>query len=79
MFNAAYNFMAALYVQMEELKRNPMAMIQSLERGDADSSGSTMRTAGIVALILALFLIVAAAVLTLAGQTAEKLKEPPLQ
>jgi hypothetical protein len=78
MYNQLYNFASMVRVQFEDFKRNPAEMIRSLERGDADSAGSTMRTAGIVALILLLFTIVAVAVLVLANQTADKLTEPPI-
>ena len=36
--------------------------IQKLERGDADSSGSTLRTVGIVALVLIVVAVLGAAI-----------------
>lgn len=70
--------MIALYVAMDEILRNPMALAKRLERGDADSSGSTMRTAGVVALVLAIFGFVAGAVYLLAQTTGGQITTPPL-
>ena len=50
--------------------------LAKLERGDADSSGSTLRTAGIVALILVIFGLVATAVVALATDTSGKITTP---
>ncbi len=55
---------------------NPMALVQRIERGDADSSGSTMRTAGVVALVLIIFGAVATAVVILANATGAKVTTP---
>jgi hypothetical protein len=76
MFNQLYGKMTQVWIAYEDLKRDPVAMIKRLERGDADSSGSTMRTAGIVALILAIFLLLGGAVYTLANATTGQIKAP---
>ena len=56
MFSKLYNSMANAYIAAYDLQRK-------LERGDADSSGSTMRTAGVVALILLIFGVIATCLL----------------
>ena len=55
MFSKLYTTMSMGRLAVEDFKSNPIAFVQKLERGDADSSGSTMRTAGVVALILLIF------------------------
>jgi hypothetical protein len=45
-----------------------MNLLKKLERGDADSSGSTLRTMGVVILILAVVLLIGGAVWWAAGQ-----------
>jgi hypothetical protein len=45
MSSKLYDLSIRAYLAIEELK-------QKLERGDADSSGSTLRTVGVVALVL---------------------------
>ena len=72
MFNNVYLKAALVRMALE----NPAEIVKMLERGDADSSGSTMRTAGIVALVLAIFGLVATAVVVLATSTAGKVKTP---
>ena len=71
---------AAIYnnlVKTALIVNNPMGnLVQKLERGDADSSGSTMRTAGVVALVLVIFAAIAAAVSTLATATAGDIAAP---
>ncbi len=70
----------ALYnnlVKAALVANNPMGtLVQKLERGDADSSGSTMRTAGVVALVLVIFAAIAAAVAGLADATAGDIAAP---
>ena len=56
---------------------NPMSLVQKLERGDADSSGSTIRTAGVVALVLVIFAVIAAAVAGLADTAASGISGGP--
>ena len=75
MYDKLYNSMAKAYVAIGDAK----AMVRKLERGDADSSGSTMRTAGVVALVLAIFGFVAGAVYILAEATGGQVDTPPLQ
>jgi len=48
----------------------------ALERGDADSSGSTIRTLGVVSLILIIFGVLAAAVAATATQAGVNVKPP---
>ena len=52
MYSKLYNVLASARVTVEEVKHNPLAMVRKLERGDADSSGSTLRTVGIVLLVV---------------------------
>ena len=75
MFNNLYVKAAAARIALDEYT-NPALLVKRLERGDADSSGSTMRTAGVVALVLAIFLLIGVAVNALAGTAAGSIKEP---
>jgi hypothetical protein len=72
MLNNLYNTSAKLWIAVEDLKSN----VKKLERGDADSSGSTMRTAGVVALILIIFTVIAAAVIAAANGAAAGIANP---
>ena len=76
MFDKLYTTMSLGRLSVEDFKSNPMAFIQKLERGDADSSGSTMRTAGVVALILLIFAALATAVIAVATQAAGSIQDP---
>ncbi len=58
-----YTAMVMAYVKLAEMRRQ-------LERGDADSSGSTLRTVGVVVLIVAVILMLGAAVYTAASGAA---------
>ena len=58
------------------VNEGPVALLKKLERGDADSSGSTTRTAGVVALVLVIFAAIAAAVASLASSTAGDINAP---
>ena len=49
------------------------ALAKRMERGDADSSGSTIRTGLVVALVIALLGVLAAAVSALGGRVAGRL------
>ena len=49
---------------------NLMDYVKKLERGDADSSGSTLRTMGIVLLVVAVVLVIGTAVLLAARSVA---------
>jgi len=66
MFDKLYNSMATAYYTA----RDPLALVQKLERGDADSSGSTLRTIGIVVLVLAVIGVIGAAVMIAGHQAA---------
>ena len=72
MFNNVYLQVALVRMALD----NPAQILKMLERGDADSSGSTMRTAGIVALVLVIFGAIATAVSGLATATGAKLRSP---
>jgi hypothetical protein len=76
MFNNLYLKAANARLTLDEVAANPMALVKKLERGDADSSGSTMRTAGVVALVLVIFLAIGAAVAALASSTAGNITTP---
>lgn len=52
-------------------------MRQKLERGDSDSAGSTMRTMGIIVLVIAVVLLIGAAVMAAAGTVAGELEGNP--
>jgi membrane protein YqaA with SNARE-associated domain len=64
MFTKLYNTSAKAYVAVADLRKQ-------LERGDADSSGSTLRTAGVVVLVLAVVAAIGAAVAIAAGQVVD--------
>lgn len=76
MFNNLYLKAAAARMTLDDIAANPTALVKKIERGDADSSGSTMRTAGVVALVLVIFLAIGAAVAALASGTAGKISTP---
>jgi hypothetical protein len=78
MFNNLYLKAAAARIAFDEAT-DPVFWVKKLERGDADSSGSTMRTAGVVALVIVIFLAIGAAVATLAEATKLKIKAPAFQ
>lgn len=71
--NSLYNAMADVYIAIDDFKRDPMAVVQKLERGDADSSGSTLRTIGIVVLVLSVVMIIGVAVIAASRDAAEKI------
>ena len=75
MKTAIYNNLVKTALFVNEVK-TPMGLAKKLQRGDADSSGSTMRTAGVVALVLVIFAAIAAAVANLANATGDKIAEP---
>lgn len=53
--------------------RDPVALARRLERGDADSSGSTLRTLGIVILVVLVVGVIGTAVYAAAGVIAGKI------
>ncbi len=63
MSNKFYAVTVNAYVYLNSL----LAYVRKLERGDADSSGSTLRTMGVVLLIVAVVLLIGAAVYAAAG------------
>ena len=56
---------------------NLMDYVKKLERGDADSSGSTLRTMGIVTLVIAVVILIGAAVMIAAGFVRDHLTTNP--
>lgn len=64
--NKFYDFTVNAYVCLTNL----MDYVRKLECGDADSSGSTLRTMGIVLLVVAVVLIIGGALLTYATRVA---------
>ncbi len=68
-------FQSALFVA--SLNSNPAGvltgMLARMERGDADSSGSTIRTGLVVALVIALLGVLAAAISALGGRVGGRL------
>ena len=66
MSNKFYALTVNAYVYLNNL----MDYVKKLERGDADSSGSTLRTMGIVLLVVAVVLVIGTAVLLAARSVA---------
>ncbi len=66
MYNKLYTAMVVTYVALDELRNK-------IERGDADSSGSTLRTVGIVALIVLVVGVLGLAVYGAASNAAGKI------
>ena len=60
MFTNLYNLSGRAFVAVNDFR-------QKLERGDADSAGSTLRTIGIVTLVLLVVGAIGAAVMVAAG------------
>ena len=50
-------------ILIADVRTNPVAMMKKLQRGDADSGGSTLRTLGVVTLIVVVVGIIGAAIL----------------
>lgn len=73
MFTQIYNTSAKAYIAIEDVKHYLSALMQRLERGDADSSGSTLRTVGIVVLVLLVVVLLGAAVMAAAGGAANSI------
>lgn len=61
---------AYMFTAWQSFRRDPVAALKCLERGDADSSGSTLRTAGVVALVLIVLAVIGGAVALIANRTA---------
>jgi hypothetical protein len=60
-------------VAVEDMRQNAAELVQKLERGDADSSGSTLRTVGIVVLVVAVIGVLGAAVMLAANGAASSI------
>jgi hypothetical protein len=69
MFDKVYSITIDLYMVLTELKD----YLYRLEQGDADSSGSTLRTAGVVILVVAVLITVGGAIFTVAGEVANRI------
>jgi hypothetical protein len=76
MFNTTYNAISKMYVMAYDYRQNVDTWIAKLERGDADSSGSTLRAAGIIALVLTIFALLNAAISTAAVNVASTIGRP---
>jgi hypothetical protein len=63
MFNKINNTLTKTAVMMAEVKSNPVALLKRAQRGDADSGGSTLRTLGVVTLIVVVVGLIGAAIL----------------
>ena len=66
MYSKLYNALASARVAIND----PLALVRRLERGDADSSGSTLRTVGIVVLVVAVIAVLGGAVMLAANGAA---------
>ena len=64
----------ALTVNAYVYLTNLMDYVKKLERGDADSSGSTLRTMGIVLLVLLVVSLIGAAVYYAGGQVSDRIR-----
>jgi hypothetical protein len=69
MFNKFYALTVHTYLLLQEMKD----CVHRLERADADSSGSTLRTAGVVILVVAVLITIGKAILTLSGEVANRI------
>ena len=67
------NAIAKMAVVAMDVQKNPMVLVKALERGDADSSGSTLRTVGIVTLVIAVVILIGAAVMGAGGRAVTRL------
>ncbi len=73
MYSKLYNALASTRLAVEEIKHNPLALVHKLEHGDADSSGSTLRTVGIVLLVVLVVGVLGVAVMSAAGGAANSI------
>ncbi len=69
MYSKLYNTLASARIAVED----PLALVRKLERGDADSSGSTLRTVGIVVLVVAVIAVLGGAVILAANGAAKSI------
>lgn len=70
MYDKLYSALVSTRLAVEEVKSNPLALVRKLEHGDADSSGSTLRTVGIVLLVVLVVGALGYAVMTAANGAA---------
>ena len=64
MINKINNTLTKTAILIADVRTNPIAMMKKLQRGDADSGGSTLRTLGVVTLIVVVVGLIGAAILT---------------
>ena len=64
MTNKINNTLMKTAILIADVRTNPVAMMKKLQRGDADSGGSTLRTLGVVTLIVVVVGLIGAAILT---------------
>ena len=69
MFNKLYPAYVKTAVVVEDMKQ----AVLKIERGDADSSGSTLRTLGIVVLVVLVVSLIGAAVYAAGGDISKKI------
>jgi hypothetical protein len=69
MFDKFYNTLASARIAIND----PLAIVRKLERGDADSSGSTLRTVGIVLLVVLVVGVLGLAVMGAANGAADSI------
>ncbi len=69
MFNKLYPAYIKTAVTVEDIKHS----LHTLERGDADSSGSTLRTLGIVVLVVLVVSAIGVAVFAAGGDIADRI------
>ena len=73
MKNLPSSIFASVWLASIEAYQNPLSVVRRLERGDADSSGSTLRTVGIVALVIVVVGVIGAAVAAAARLVSSKI------
>ena len=67
MFNKINNALTKTAVMIADVKSNPVALLKRAQRGDADSGGSTLRTLGVVTLIVVVVAAIGGAIVTASG------------
>ena len=63
MTNKINNTLMKTAILIADVRTNPVAMMKKLQRGDADSGGSTLRTLGVVTLIVVVVGLIGGAIL----------------
>ena len=74
MYSKLYNALTIARVAVEDVRSDPLALVRKLEHGDADSSGSTLRTVGIVLLVVLVVGVIGAAVMVAANGASASIK-----